>query len=120
LYIRVEKESWKTVRKNGHGAILKYDLWNFAKVLLSGYRGVRMFWFSEFCKRERGRTRLPENAGKVLLSHRYAAVIWLNGQPISGKKIICILVAIREFQDMVPSYCAQHAHPPEGKPAFTR
>jgi len=44
-----------------------------------------MFRVWEFCKRELGRTRLPENAGKVLLSHRYAAVIWLNGQPISGE-----------------------------------
>jgi hypothetical protein len=49
LYIQVEKESWKTVR-NGHGAILKYDFWNFAKVLLSGYRRLECSEFGNFAK----------------------------------------------------------------------
>jgi len=38
-------------------------------------------------------------------------------------KIIEIPVAIRDipgYGPMLPSYCAQHAHPPDGNPAFTR
>jgi hypothetical protein len=38
-------------------------------------------------------------------------------------KIIDIPVAIRDipgYGPMLPSYCAQHAHPPDGNPAFTR
>ena len=38
-------------------------------------------------------------------------------------KIIDIPVPIRDipgYGPMLPSYCAQHAHPPDGNPAFTR